>query len=95
MPACTPSVKKNQNVILAFPCGEGVKEYDPEGLKQKRTKNSKYTASPQLHLISKCCDLVSFLLWPDVGSATLWLNPCVHHCWMLFLAAEGASMALP
>lgn len=27
-----------QNVILAFPYGEEVKKYDPEGLKRKRTK---------------------------------------------------------
>lgn len=42
---------------------------------RREQKDSKYPASPQLHSISRCCDLVAFFLWPDVRSAALWLNP--------------------
>lgn len=36
--------------------------------KGREEKDSKYLASPQLYLSSKCHDLEAFLPWPDVRS---------------------------
>lgn len=76
MPACTPYVKKKKadpkcDFSISLWGRSQKKNTTPKGQKGRERKDSKYSASLQLHLISRCCDLVAFLLWPDVRNSVV------------------------